>query len=210
MSAIAKQSVIELIEEFRSTGYSGREPHIASAPLPLGTCATALRQLEVMATHIAAAWLDGDMNDKEFLQFVKGCLLTDTLALANIVEDSFRLAPRFPFGAAWLGAQRLIQEFSMARPGCKSGEVAVSLLIATMVLRQLAEQELASGGRDGMFRSSSSNVAAEFFGRCISVLGWRPFEARQGVPLAELQKRLEELTRNPEPLAGDAVCQRIA
>jgi hypothetical protein len=208
MSAIAKQSVLELIEEFRSTGYSGREPAIASAPLPMGTCATALRQLEVMATHIAAAWLEGDMNETEFLQFVKDCLLTDTFVLANIVEEAFRATPRFPFGAAWFGTQRLIQEFSIARPGCKCGDIAVSFLIATMVLRQLAEHELAPTGKDRMFRPCSTNVAPEFFDRCIHVLGRRPFGAREGAPLTDLEKQLEELSCNP--LAADVARQRIA
>jgi hypothetical protein len=193
----------ELVEEFRSTGYSGREPSIAGAPPILGTRATALRQLEVMATHIASAWLDGDMNERELSQFVKDCLLPDVLALAQIIEATFRSTPPLRFEAACLGAKHLIWDLSNSRVDqVNTGGIVVSFLIATMVLRQLVEGEIAPSDGNGVFRCSSTNVAPQFFDRCISVLGRCPFGATEGVPLAELERKLEELPRDTPQLTS--------
>jgi hypothetical protein len=175
--------------------------------------------MEVMATHVASAWLDGDMSEEAFWQFVRDALLPDIMALTGIIEPTFKSMPAEPvqdwsardweafsepgplFYVAWVGAKRLIRRISLAELGANdSGNVVVSFLIAAMILRQLADDEIAGSKGNIEFHCNSTNVAPEFFNRCINVLGRRPFGAIEGLPLADLAKQLEDLAR--ESVAG--------
>jgi hypothetical protein len=169
-----------LIEEFRVTGFSGREPAIAAAPADLGTRVAAARQLEVMASHIAAAWLD--LSESEaWDDFIKPTFVPRLASFASIIDQSLT-APALSvstqpdahamFRVAWSGMRKLISEFSAdAVTVCKRGISIVGLLEGAMVVRQCAEAELTSSGAEIPFQGGSSGVAHSFFNRCLDKLG---------------------------------------
>src|SRR5258707_5588110 len=75
-----------LIEELRASGCHGREPWISTINPNLGTCLVALRQLEVCAEQMVAAWLDGDMDDDELCKFIRLSFGPRLQCLANRLD----------------------------------------------------------------------------------------------------------------------------
>jgi hypothetical protein len=203
------RSMEEFVEELRSTGYHGRDRSVADAPAHVGTRVTALRQMELIASQIASAWLDGDMDDGELRQFVAVSFDSKMDSLANIVDSTF---PAAPAHTNELLASKAQEKASSLDGACRRGvrlirslrsdagaddAWPVSLLIAAMVLRQAAERDLLQTSKDEKFCGNSTNVAPEFFKRCVDKVGERLFGAVVGMPLSELESKL--VSENSEP-----------
>lgn len=77
-----------LVESFRATGYSGREPWIPALDAVTGTRVVAIRQLEACATYPVCAWRDDVADEPGLWSFMRECLLKPLLSFARIVESS--------------------------------------------------------------------------------------------------------------------------
>jgi hypothetical protein len=176
-----------LVEKLRSSGYDGRNRSIAEAPRLVGTQVTALRQLEVIASQIAVLWLEGDGSESR--QLIKDNVLTKAAALANIVDATLDERETF---IGWSGALRLIEQLQISEfDDADYGSNVVSLLVAVMILRQIAE------GSHSNFVAASSNVAPQFFIRCVNEIGARPFGAADGSSLFQLASQLASIAVEP-------------
>jgi hypothetical protein len=164
--------------------------------------------LEALASQIAAAWLDGGMTDDELQDFIACSFESRMSALLNMIDSTVRVSACRPqqstssdegnskgdasagFSAAVAGTKRLIapQRWRSSPPGL--GECVIAVLVASMVLRQCGEQCLTTSPARTTFRAGSTNVAPEFFARCMDALGRCPFGAGDGVLLSELATRI--------------------
>jgi len=170
-----------------------------------------LRQFEVTAEQMVSAWLDGEMDRDELRQFLKGSFQPRLVALAAMMDEAFKARPKRPDKeyvirldeSAWLGARHLIDQMQSEDSDTSNcGDGVVSLLVAAMVLRQLQEHSSESlPNPRACFVGTSTNVAPEFFTRCVDKLGWRPFGAAEGSRLIELAERLAALAQDSEPCA---------
>lgn len=180
-----------LVEKLRSSGYDGRNRSIAEAPRLKGTQITALCQLEVIASQIAVLWLDGDGSESK--QLIKDNFLSKAAALASIINSTLDERETF---TGWSGALRLIEHLQVSEfDDADYGNNVVSLLVAVMVLRQMAE------GSPSNFVAASSNVAPQFYTRCVSAIGKRPFGACDGTSLFQLAGQLASIAAEPMTIA---------
>lgn len=195
------QEMEQLVERLRAGGYDGRDRFIAEAPRHLGTRLTALRQMEALASTMAAGWLDGEMNDREFRELMVVSLLPKVCALANLVEETLQPDDAEPPGdgaqgflAPWKGLRAIIDWMREAGdddlPRC--GPSAIAFLVATMVVRQFAQWNLHGQTSNPAFVAASSNIAPQFYAQCTAALGQCPLGAEEGVPLSHLVQRLAD------------------
>ncbi|OYV88651.1 MAG: hypothetical protein B7Z73_08110, partial [Planctomycetia bacterium 21-64-5] len=156
-----------LVENFRATGYNGREPWISAIDPVTGTRVVAVRQLEACATYPACAWRDEVADDAGLWSFMRQCLLKPLFSFAPIVETSLASA-HLRGGAngndylavAWRNVCRLLDQLANAEPSKTSyPETAVSFLLAVMALRQIVDAEARGEAADQTwFLPFSTNV----------------------------------------------------
>ncbi len=195
MATTAVQQIEDLVEGLRASGYYGQDPILAKAPKPVGTCLTATRQLEVVASQIASASLDGGMEDSEFWKFVMNGLFDKVIALADIIDRtqptlvrpkrSRVLSSEMPeFGDAWTGTKSLIIEHRQVRTrltrmrrnstGPRANADAWSVLVAC------GDDGFAAARRAFCDPGSSKpSVSSGILERCAGVL--RPMYQRAGL-----------------------------
>jgi len=141
MSVDHRQLIERLVEDLRSTGYSGREPRLLRLPEAIGRRYTAFRQLEVIAAQMAAVWLDSELEDEESTEFMAMNFLPRAFALVEIIDCSFttRDSASLIF-RSWQGVRRLLDRMHHSdRAEWKAGDSVVALLVGAMVLCQIAD-----------------------------------------------------------------------
>lgn len=195
MSTATEKQMAALVEELRAGGYRGTESWLCSVSLADGTRYTAVRQLEVLATHVAATRLAEDISAEERPELARLCLLPKIRELDELIATAgTNKAHGHPqFETAWQGIERIIaalEHQNLSPPEWDA--LCLSLLIASMALRQGLEQEFKPSANDGLFASHSCNVHPDFLNDLICTLGWLPFDARSGVPLTDVLQRVAD------------------
>jgi hypothetical protein len=210
---VASQRIAELIEELRVTGYHGHDPAVANAPRRMGLRVTAARQLEAVASQVASAWLDSDLDDRELWRFIRTSLVDKIAVLAEIVESTMPNATddspqRNPSDWNWLcrplwnGVMRLTTRAEAGLEDIDCGGWVVCLLLNAMALRQCAEHCLSPNQVSATFECSSTNIAPEFFDRCIHTLSWHSKSSSCSISRSTLNAvELSELTQLTERLS---------
>jgi hypothetical protein len=173
MSATTRDEMMQLVEELRSSGYRGRDLAISTAHPDLGTCITAIRQLEALVSQMASACLDGDMDAVELSELINASFAPRIASLAEIIDATIErhVAEQEPlpqwyaewagshvFYGAWRGVQFLIDRIDQ-KFGTINFELIVFLLVAVVALRQWVERAFAQNGGSAVFSAGSSNVA---------------------------------------------------
>lgn len=185
-----QQPIQNLIEELRATGYYGSDPELPAMDHRRGTLIAAVRQLEVCVSQMAAAWLDDALEEQELWRFAEVSFFPRLSSLAEIIETASPAEDRPAFLNAWSGVRRLIAKASVETQGY--GEFVVTLLIAAMVLRQLAELDADRGGAERPFVCESTNVADSFFSQCCRRATIRPLDASTDSSLQQMAERIRD------------------
>lgn len=196
-----------IVEHFRSTGYEGREPWIATIDPRIGSRIVAVRQLEACASQPACAWRDEVDGEIELWGFMRDCLLEPLESFVRIIETTLpgdptsrgeRMGGSNPFLVAWKTVRRLLRRLRDAvPPEISYAETAVGFLVAAMLLRQIVEAETHGDKTEQTYFSpSSTNVHPTFLPCLIDKLGWEFIGVSVPVLLPELSSRLEAWSRN--------------
>jgi hypothetical protein len=206
MVASKKQFMEQLVEELRSSGCYGSKPELREAPANLGTRYVAIGRLEDLAVTAATFWEDQETAPSDARALTVSSLAGGLAAAAAIVEQTFAQERQDPspkccaelqetFLAVKSFIKRLTDEGDHAED---HGSEVMSLLVATMVLRQLAERELNPGASQS-FSVQSSAILPEFFNSCVRKLGWIPFNAVSGSRLVDLSRKVTAFTGEGPP-----------
>lgn len=200
-----------LVEHFRSTGYEGREPWIATLDPIVGSRIVAVRQFEACASHPACAWRD-DVDDEIGLWgFMRDCLLENLESFARIIEtvrpdDSARCHASADdskfFSVAWNTVSKFLGRLRTADASTTSyGETAVNFLLAVMALRQIVDVEAQGGAANQRrFEPSSTNVHPSFLPDLLAKLGTPPVDFANSATLTELIARLDAWLSRSSPV----------
>jgi hypothetical protein len=186
MHAAERNHLESMIEEMRTSGYSGREAWISRLPTPLGTEVVAIRQLEAVATQFVSPWLEDVLDASDAWEFLRTNLLERAEELLQIASDAHSNVAPEPT------AIELLAEFlSQARAGESThrsyGTFVMCFLFAVMIVRQYLEEVEAIGQHPAFeFRFSSSNVAPSFVELAIKKLGRIPLGIQNGDTVVEL------------------------
>jgi hypothetical protein len=196
-----------LVENFRATGYAGREPWISALDAVTGTRVVAVRQLEACATYPACAWRDDVADEVRLWSFMRECLLKPLLSFARIVEASIPTVcvsgdanGNNYLALAWKSVSQLLDRLANAEPPKTSyPETAVSFLLAVMVLRQIVDAEARGEDVDQTrFVLFSTNVHPTFLPALFEKLGAPLIDLAKPFLLPDLCSRLEARSRGDE------------
>ncbi|HJT35507.1 MAG TPA: hypothetical protein VJ783_26000 [Pirellulales bacterium] len=191
-----------IVEHFRSTGYEGREPWIATIDPMAGSRIVAVRQFEACASHPACAWRDNVDDEIGLWGFMRDCLLENLESFARIIEtvqpdDSARCRASADdsklFDVAWNTVSKFLGRLRTADASKTSyGETAVNFLLAVMALRQIVDVEAQGGAANQRrFEPSSTNVHPSFLPDLLAKLATPPLDFDSSATLPEIIARLD-------------------
>jgi hypothetical protein len=173
---------------------------LPSPDVSAGIRLLAIQQLESCASRYVTPWLDGHTTNADLWACLRSGKLADALAAAEIIDAAEPVTTET--SSPWRGVQLCIDWLQSAdTAGCSYGGSVTTFLIAAMLLRQHAEgmPHHARLGKPWFFKMHSSNVAKGVLDRCISKLGWAPFNLGPNTPIDVLRKAVQ--TKTPAALA---------
>lgn len=187
-----KATALDLVREMRVTGNYGHDLWIQSLDEGFGEAVVASRQLESSVTRIAAAWVDGSMDDNELWEFLESNLQNNVSEFAKILRDSFRESDAKSHGPIVEATCAFVTDLRSFndKANWNFGRTSVAAVIAAMALRQLLEDTCNGGDGTKEFKLYSSNVAGEFLAACLAKMNSPPFQLDSGCTLNVAQHEI--------------------